>query len=224
MHGRRPGNHHIIMPGLRVPRHNTRHSLAQSALGAVALGRATDPPAGRITNTKRHFVAVGIFLNPALNGRSNGLQNQSRHGRFAALRRSMEKFGPLRQAGDPLAHRPTPPGVYALWRGAWLGYAARRRFSYGTESRAAACGRYCLVEMFASMACLRNNSRDNSPAPGRYAGLDVCSCSGRARSIRSWRRKVNAKARDSARQNRLLRPPGAPSRSNHIRARELTLR
>jgi hypothetical protein len=192
MQGRGPGNHHIIMPGLRVGRHNTRHSLAQSALGAVSLDRTADPPAGGKTNPEWHLAGFRVFRHRARNRGANGLQNKPRHGRFAARSRSMEKFGPLRQAGDPCGHRPTPTGVCALWHGAWTESGARRRFSYGNESRAAVYGLYCLVEMFASMACLRHISSDISPAPGRCAGVDVCSCSGRARSIRSWWRKVNA--------------------------------
>jgi hypothetical protein len=69
-----------------------------------------------------------------------------------------EKFGPPRQAYDPGHHRLTPTGVCALWRGAAQGYGGRRRFSYGSESRVAACAQYCWVETFASRVCLRQIS------------------------------------------------------------------
>ena len=158
IHCRGSGNDHIIVPGFGEPRHNMRHSRAQSALGAVSRHRAADPPAGGITDADRRFGAIRVSLVERPAGRPNGLQDQSGHGRFVALGSGMEKLGPPRQAYDPRDHRPIPTGVCALWRGAAREYGGRRRFSYGSESRAVVYAQYCWVETFASMACLRRIS------------------------------------------------------------------
>ena len=151
-------DNHIIMPGFGVPRHNTGHCRAQSALGAVSRYRTADPPARRIAAPDRCVAIRRISSCSCLARRCNGLQDQPRHRRFAALGRGMEKLGPPRQADDPGDHRPIPRGVCALWRGAAKECGGRRRISYGSEIRADACARYCWAETFASMACLRQIS------------------------------------------------------------------